>query len=356
MKINFLSSAGRPGLYVSLALAGLLFVNCSKDDDTPPTYDFEDQFEDLEELETVEDEDPEITEPDTGGIEESEKTTAIVADLGDGSGDVSAETQASLDAVENFSAGFSTEAKAEADALDANRAEEILNMTGLEGDLAAVATSLEDAPAEVLELLPSVDFGADLETFSVFNESVLKGFEGDFSTKNTFSQSQQSGPCFEAAQEAYDEAMAPAITKRQENIATIEANYQRRLGEAEARTTSRQANVDTAYDTYFNSLLSGATNLINYADSIEGDSPALASNIRSFALIYLVQASSNLTRWYNAASQKLEDKEAVEKQTAEGLRDTRTAEVEAKFAAIKATADAKLTAASNNCHNQGSGS
>ncbi|TRO64262.1 hypothetical protein [Christiangramia sabulilitoris] len=354
MNIKFLRSAGRPGLYVSLALAGLLFVNCSKDDDTPPVYDFENEFEDLEELESVEDADPAITEPETGSVQESAVTTAVLADLGDGSGDVSAETQASLDAVESFGAGLSADAQAEADALDATRAEEILNLTDLGSVLSGVEASLDNAPAAVLELLPTIQFGA-ATTSAVFNVEFLKGFEG-VDSKNSVDGVQQSSSCFEAAQKAYDDAMAPVIAKRQENLGIIDANYQRRLGEAEDRAVARLAAVDAAYDTYYNYILNTTIALLNYADAVEGTSPEFAANIRTYALIFIVQGSSNLTAWYAMATQAIVDAEAAEKQTAETLKTQRSAEVEARFAAIKAVADAKLTAAFNNCHNQGAAS
>ena len=353
MKTNFLRSAGRPGLYVSLALAGLFFVNCSKDDDTPPTYDFEDQFEDLEEMPGVSDEDPEITEPDTGKIEESAKTTAVIADLGDGSGDLSAETQASLNAVEDFGASLSAEVQAEANSLDAARVDEILNMTDIDGDLATLEASLDNAPAAVLELLPTVDFGADLGTSSVFITELLKSGLG---AKELATTMQQSGPCYTAAQNAYDEAMAPAIAKRQENLGIIDANYQRRLGEAETRAADRLTAVDAARDSYAEYIKNGTTDLLALAGSIEDTDADLAEILRTYALIFVVQGSSSLTTWYASATQKIADKEVAEKQTAENLKIQKTADVEVKFAEIKATADAKLQAAYTNCHNQGSGS
>ncbi|WP_157717368.1 hypothetical protein [Christiangramia echinicola] len=336
-----------------LLVLALAVVNCSKDDDTPTTYDFEDQFEDLEELPGVEDEDPEITEPDTGKVQESAATANVMADLGDGSGDVSAETQASLDAVENFGASLSTDAQAEAQSLDATRAEEILNMTDLDGELAGLEASLDNAPAEILELLPSVDFGADLGTSSVFNEDL---FRSGLGAKEVATTNQQTGPCFEAAKKAYDEAMAPAIAKRQENLEIIDANYQRRLGEAETRAASRQAAVDAARDDYAAYILDTTVALLDLAASVESTNAAFAANLRTYALLFLVEGSSSLTAWYIAASQKVADKKVAEKTTATSIKTTKTTEVETKFAAIKATADAKLADANRNCHNQGSGS
>ena len=354
--MKFLRSAGRPGLYVSLALAGLLFINCSKDDDGPTEYDFEDQFEELEELETVEDEDPEITEPDTGGLEQSEATTAIIADLGDGSGDVSAETQASLDAVDTFSNDFSEDVEAEATALDATRVEEILNMSEFDGALAEVEASLEDAPAEILELLPVIDFGSAVEATSSVQGSAFKGSEFDLDLKNVVSQANGSGPCFEAAQDAYDEAMAPAIAKRQENLDVIEANYQRRVGEAETRAADRQEVVNASYETFYDAILDATVNLLNYADAIEDTAPSQATVIRKSALNYIVQATKNLNAWYVSASQLVDQFEAAEKERAEELKEQRTAQVEANFAEIKAEADAILQAAYADCHNQGGAS
>jgi len=353
MKTNFLSFAGRPGLYVSLALCGLFFVNCSNDDDsTPPTYEFEEEFQNIGELPELSDEDPEITEPDLGSVNQSEETQAVLADFEDG-GELSAETQASIDAVDDFSAGLSAEAQQEAQTLTNERIEEIMAMTQFDGDLAALETSLEDIPAEIAALLPSLTFSADFEanSFVALNKTGIL----DLDLKNLVAN-HSGGPCEEAAQEAYDEAIAPAITARDAQLATIEANYQRRLGEAETRATTRQANVDEAYETYKAELTATAKEILAVAASVEGNDAQLAETIRVYALIFTVKASSVLSTWYTETTTLVETLEADEKALVETIRDDKAAEVQTNFKEIEDEATAILNAALNSCHNQGSGS
>lgn len=352
MKINFLRSAGRLGLYVSLALVGLIFVNCSKDDDTPPTYEFEEQFEDLEEIPDVEDEDPEITEPDTGSVVESEEKEEVTNDLEDG-GEVSEETKETMEEVGTFSETLSEETQETAANLTDEKIDEIMESEDLNADLEATATAIENAPEKVKAMLPKVDFG--------------EAFEGEFSAQTTIlntslvnkgssATKQQTNACEASAQKAYEDALAPAIAKRQENLGVIEVNYVRREGEAQVRFDNRLEALDQSYATYKAQLKEGAIKLLALSETYKEDDPDLAKQIKELALLYTLGSRKALNDWYASGVTKITNKKTAEINNAAEIRDTKNAEEQAKFDAVKAHADAKLQTALSQCHNQGSGS
>lgn len=350
MKTNFTSFPLNTIKFFALAIFALLLVNCSNDD-APVVYDFEEDFADLDELPEVEDEDPIITEPDAGKVNNSAETQAIVSDLN--SGNVSAETQTKLNSVDSF---VPAELEDEAQNLDENGVEAILNTTAFTGDIAALKTALENAPAEIVALLPSIEFSADFQGRERVSERLKSGIVVDFSNKEFFAQSQNAGTCRENANKAYNDAMAAPIAKRDSQLATIAANYTRRLGEAEARHVARQAALDAARADFREDLKQTAVDLITAANDLTATDADLAGQIKELALIFTVSASSDLNEWYSAASNLILVIKGEEKAVVVLREETKTAEVLAAFTAIKNTADSKLTSALNKCHNQGSGS
>ena len=163
MRTKFTSFYSRAGILACLLLFSLVLTNCSKDDE-PKTYEF-DEFKDLDELPALEDADPEFTDPDAGSVEASAETEAVIADLQDGS--VTADTQSKLDATKSFADGLSTSVSDEVQALDTTRVEEILDADSLDGSLADLESSLDDLPAEVAALLPSINFSADYDAMAL---------------------------------------------------------------------------------------------------------------------------------------------------------------------------------------------
>ncbi|GAA4313777.1 hypothetical protein GCM10023115_29530 [Pontixanthobacter gangjinensis] len=349
MKLNFLRSTARPALFFSLALAGLLLVNCSKDDDNPPEYDFEDQFEDLDELPDVDDPDPEITEPNTGKVEESAAKQDLTNDLADG-GDLSTETEQSLEAVGDFSETLSLENQQAAADLTSEKIEEIFNAEELSSDLQDLEAALENAPAEVLNLLPVIDLGDNLVVTE--GSSVV---QNDF-TRGKASTKQQTSGCEAAAQAAYEKAMADPIAKHEENLGIIEANYVRRVGEAELRADNRLEALNQTYEDYKSQFQAAAIQLLELADSYADTNPDIAEEIRELALIFTVSSRQALKEWYAAGVSTINQKEILEVQTAEEIRDEKLEIENANFEAIKEEAQNKLQAALNECHDQGSGS
>src|SRR5690606_19509819 len=133
--------------YFCMLFISLLFVNCSNDDDAaPPTFSFEEEFDDIDDLPEVTDEDPATPDPDAGKVADSEETLALVADImGAGTeAEVAAETKASLTAVNNFTLTQPAAVAEAAETLDEEAVDAILDLTeDLEGPLADLETALE---------------------------------------------------------------------------------------------------------------------------------------------------------------------------------------------------------------------
>lgn len=351
---RFLKPMTRGMCIAFVLLTSLTLTNCSKDDDNPPEeYEFGQEFEDIGDLPDLEDEDPEFTEPDLGAVEESEATTNAVADLQDG-GDLSAETQASVNAVADFSQDFSAAVETESANLSDDRIEEIMNASELDADLSALADDLENVPDEVAALLPNMTFIFPTETAGMAMARSFTGGDLDLTKIRTVAQAQE-GPCFDAAKAAYDDAMEEPIQKRDEQLATIEANYQRRLDEADTRYNDRQANIDEAYADYKAQLILTAKNILAAAVAVQDSDPDLAETIRDFALIYTVKSFKVLNNWYTQTSEYLVTVQDQEIATIEEIKAEREATVNSNFEEIKADAQAALQEAYSQCHNQGSG-
>lgn len=346
MRTKVTSFYSRAGILACLLLFSLVLTNCSKDDE-PKTYEF-DEFKDLDELPALEDADPEFTDPDAGSVEVSAETQAVIADLQDGSGDVTADTQSKLDATKSFADGLSTSVSAEVQALDTTRVEEILNADSLSGSLADLENSLDSLPAEVAALLPSINFSADYDAVAM---AITRG-PVDVSKDGIMSQG-LSGPCYDAARAAYDAAMEEPIATRDEQLATVDANYNRRTGEADSRYDSRIGALDDQYAAYKSETKETALALLALADQVADDS--LAKEIRTLALIYAVKGHEALTDWYTAASDLIATYRDNEKASLQQIKDERQATVNTNFDALKAQAQEALNQAYSKCHNQGSG-
>ena len=357
MTSKFLNPVTRGICFAFILSTSLTLTNCSKDDDNPPKeYEFGQEFEDIGELPDLEDEDPDFTEPDLGAVEEPEATQNALADLQDG-GDLTAETQASVDAVADFSQDFSAEVQTEAANLSDARIEEILNASELDADLDGLADDLENVPDEVAGLLPGMTFTMPAETqaTTAMARSFLNGGEPALTKPILFAQSQE-GPCFDAAQAAYDDAMEEPIQKREEQLATIQANYEKRLDEAATRYGERQANLDEAYADYKTQLIQTAKNILAAAVAVQDSDPDLAETLRNFALIYTVKSFKVLNNWYAETSAYIIVVKNQEIARIEEIRDSKEELVNTNFEQIKEEAKAALQEAYSQCHNQGSGS
>ena len=351
MKKNFTIFTPKSFRFLGFALFALLLVNCSKDDD-PVTFEF-DEFDNLGELEDVDDPEPEFTDPDLGSVETSVETEAMFTDFEDGSGDLDDTTKNNLTAIGDFSDGLTTNIDDEAAALDAAGIEAILNASELTGDYVTLAAEIESLPASVAALFPTLVLSDDYNRSA--QEQMKAGIVINDLKLNLVSQSNQ-GPCYDAALIAYTNAMKAPIEKRDAQISVVNTNYNNRVTAADTRYTDRLAILNTAVDAYKVEILDAAVALLAYAASIKDSNAGLAANLRSFALIYVVKTYTLLNTYKTGATSLLVDRKATELVRVETIKTEKTQLIQSNFDAIKAKADALLATANGTCHNQGSGS
>jgi hypothetical protein len=345
MKTNsFFKKGLKMVFFIALSVA---VTNCSKDDDTPPVFDFEEDFKDLPEMEEVEVEEPAVVEPDLGGVEESEATKNVLADLQDG-GDTSAETQQNIQAVNDFTATLSDEVKQEAAALDAAKVTEILNSDNLSGNAAEAAQALENAPDEVKALMPTINFSIDFNTSQVaVNDGIVAFNKAAESTK------QQASTCQEKAEEAFDKAMAPAIQKRADEEAKVSDWEANAIANVEIREQNRSANLAAGLETYKESVTQTVNDLLAFADSLPDDQADLEETVRNLAYLYTVDASAKINEWFTKATVVVDEFKTMES-TAIGLAAAEAyAKIEANFNVVLTAAQKTLDEALEKCHDQG---
>ncbi|CAM4053349.1 hypothetical protein [Gillisia hiemivivida] len=351
MKTNFTFLSQKHFKLMALAVFSLFLVNCSNDDDAPEVFEFE-EFENLSELPEVDDPEPEFTEPDLGSVNDSEATKAMVADFQDGSGDLSDATKDNLTTVDDFSDGLVTDIQEEAQALDAATIEEILNSAELTGDYAALATELENLPAGVAALFPSIAFSDDYNRAQEQNKDgiIINDLMSDLMSQAG------TGPCFDVALASYNTALEAPIVKRDTQLATINSNFDARITAANSRNDDRTAALNSMLEENRALVANSASAILTYADSISDTDAALALSLREFALLYVVKSTVLINTFETEATSLIADTLTSETERIATIKTEKTQLVQSNFAAVKAEADALLTAANSKCHNQGSGS
>lgn len=347
----------RTTFYICLLFTSLLLVNCSNDDDTPPpTYEFGEEFEAIDDLPPVDDEELATPDPDAGKVADSEETLAIVADVMGASteAEVAAETTASLNIINGFTADQPAAVAEVAESLDEAAVDAILDeSTELDATLTDLETALGDVSAEIEALLPAIQLSSDFEGMMI-SASTKGGIVVDFNNADIFSQA-QTGPCYDAARDAFDAIIADLTTQRDANLAVVEANYTRRLAEADARLATRITEQASRLEANKEAVKTTTLSLLQAADNAEGFSTEIASQLRQLALYYAVYARTALAEWNTAVLEMLEDRKEEEKAAAEERRDDRVTDVNTSFENARTQALATLSTINNNCHNQGSG-
>ncbi|MFV8226334.1 hypothetical protein [Christiangramia aquimixticola] len=348
MKTNsFFKKGLKMVFFIALSIA---VTNCSKDDDTPQEFDFEEEFKDLPEMEEVEVEEPTAEEPDLGGVEESEATKNVVADLQDG-GDTSAETQQKIQAVNDFSATLSADVKQEAASMDAAKVSEILNSENLSGNAAEAEQALKNAPDEVKAMMPKINFSADFNTSQVLlNKAIAEAAKGVEQTK------QQTSTCQQKAEKAYNDAMAAPIQKKADEEAKVAAWETNAIANAEIREQNRVANLLDGKGTYKEAVKQTVADLIAFADSLPDDQADLEATIRNLAYLYTVDATSKINEWFTKANVVVKDRKTLEITAIGNAAAEAYAKIEANFNVVLAAAQKTLNDSLAKCHNQGSGS
>ena len=147
--------------------------------------------------------------------------------------------------------------------------------------------------------------------------------------------------------------MEEPIATRDEQLATVDANYSRRTGEADTRYNTRMTALDTKYADYKANTKQTALDLLGIADQVSDT--GLAEKIRTLTLLYVVQGHKALKNWYTAASNLIATYRDNEKTKLQEIKDERQTAVRGNFDALKAKAQEALNKAYSKCHNQGSG-
>ncbi|GHA46171.1 hypothetical protein GCM10007103_29080 [Salinimicrobium marinum] len=357
MKTTFIQPVRR-ALFLSTLVAGsFLLSNCSSDDDAPEPEPTAPDFEEVADLPPVEDEDPQITEPETGSIEASEETENIVTDVlnaGD-TGSISDATKESLREVGEFSQQLPASVQEKAANLDEAAIDAILNQDEeLDADLAAVRDQLEDLPEEISKLLPEINFTADLEALKAMGTKTSGNKTNDFGDLDPVSQ--VTGSCGELTRAAYDDKIADLTAQMETNLSTIEANYTRRLGEADARYDDRLETQEEHYATNKSDIKATLTDILAAAEKATSiGETALATQLKQLTLLYALDARAALEEWNVLVLELLDNRMEAEKATALEIKETKEDQVAADFETSKDQADEILNEGLANCHNQGSG-
>src|SRR5690606_31109584 len=212
-------------------------------------------------------------------------------------------------------------------------------------------------PAGIQNLLPSVDFSCSAAEVQAAVKAALRSqlFPGS-NDLDVVAQSTLFGPCVDAAEEAFDNAVEEVIAARDANIAEIEANEATRLTAAETRFNDRLTAQEDNYAANEADILATVVALLEAVEAAEalGDSE-LANSLRLLALFTAVDGRGDLQEWNADVIACLEDIRDQELATIAQLADDRLAQVNVNYNAATAQANAALNEALNNCHNQGAG-
>lgn len=360
MRTKFTRFLRKGLLFSGLAGASFLMYNCSsKDLEFIDPFEFVYDFGEVE-MDSVEDPEPSFDEPDTGEVTGSVSTQAIIEDVTTATAveDIDASTRTGQESINDFSQGLSTEVLQIAAGLDATGAAAILNADNeLDSELASLATQLSGSTGTLQELLPSIDFSCSAEDGQEVAKALNKGqIVTDSFGLEPVAQSTLFGPCVDAAEEAYDEAVAGVALQRDENITLIESNESTRLSDADTRFDARFTQQQDDYTSNEAALLATVEGLISAVDAAValGDTD-LTEELQLLALFYAVNGRTDLQEWNAAVVECLEALQAEEIATIEQLADDRTAQVLANYNSATAEVDSLLADALNNCHNQGAG-
>ncbi|UZH54637.1 hypothetical protein JRG66_11735 [Salinimicrobium tongyeongense] len=365
MKTTITRFSRRLVLFSGMLMISALLWNCDTQDlEFIDPYEFvNDDFDEIPDLSPVEDEDPEIVEPEVGAVQESAETKSLVTDVlnAGATGGISPESEEKLQTLQSYTQQLPASVSQQAQNLTPADISDILDPAkALNSDLDQLKESLKSAPAEVKALLPTIQFTTDLEgldnmaaDYSNQQQSVFNTLSG--SPIETFMQT-VSGPCAEAAYDAYDTRLQELTEQRDANFFTIESNYARRVDEADARLAERQNAQAERLETIRTEMIDATNDILAAAEEAESHGETqIAEQLRELALLYAVDARTALSEWNSLVLELLDVKMEQEKAQALEIREDKTAEVTAEFAAAKAQADALLQEALNDCHNQGSG-
>ncbi|MBD8490051.1 hypothetical protein IFO69_14940 [Echinicola sp. CAU 1574] len=343
----------------SLTLIVLLWTSCGKKDlETLDPYDYQSKkFEAVTDIPVVEDPDPEVIEPNIGGIENSPLTLAAITNLetANSEAEINAQTSSNLDLVFNFSDGLSAEFKSAANSIDAAGLERILDLDQeLDEAYDELISALDQAPEEVLAVLPSMTLG---EGAGEGNRLKMVGgsTEGIWEELSNFRITALTDACSDAANQAYDNKIMSLDHQRDSVIAVLDENYGRRVREADERFTTRLSLFDTHYESQEEELRNVVNRLFGLINKMDGFSVVLGQTMRYYAVMYAVQGRLILQVYGDQVMELLEESRDQEKATVLGLYEMRTEELAGYYEERINQSNEILERSLKTCHDQGGG-
>ena len=334
-----------------LICISIFLINCKDDDINVIIYDFEDDFKNVNvgQVDTPSDPPITITQQNPASFSgSSDDTNNLVADITDGS--ANANSQSIIDGTQSFSAAyFSAEDSEIAENLNAANVLTILS-SPLNSQAQSIAQSAlqEAATYGIAQLLPTIsyEFGSGTSKEAGITMPDIQGVSAE-----DFAGYPGDATCYVAAENGYQEAIAPAVEARNDAIATVTATYEQRLAEAEAREIERIDNINEEYETNLQVLNDTANELLDAASNLTD--PQEQQAIQELVYIYLLAGKELLDTYKAEALAYAAELKAQEIQEAEERYNELLAQIDADFEESIAQAKAVRDNAFANCHNQG---
>lgn len=377
MKFVTLNFSKKRGLLVALVLLAGLSWKCSTSElDFIDPFEFVTEgFDDIPEVEVVEDPEPEIAEVETGSVgnlQVSGEIVTVVLAVVESSGtlELASETEEIVENVETVTDAILTTALETDDDEQLNEVlenfddEEVEALLDEETVLDEAQSSFAVAVEQSTELetvtavLPQIELSDD---FLILDEEFPEDLDLDLElsvkeTGSTLRLLTLVGPCAESANDAYAAAVATLEEQRDANLASIEGNYQRRITEAETRFSQRTEGLNQQFDAVIASVRQNVRAILSAASrSAELGSVRRARQLRSYALLYSYYTRVRVFAWVSNAREVIRRVRIREIASAQQIRDERLAEVATNYNRSLAVANTSLQEALNSCHNQGAG-
>lgn len=375
MKFVTINFSKKRGLLVALVLLAGLSWKCSTSElDFIDPFEFvTEEFEEISDVEVVDDPEPVVEEVETGEVANLQVSGEIVRAIiqvieSDGSLELATETNEVLEKV-NTSIGdvvsqvfevTDEEADAVFNEFDEEEIDFLLDQQSVLDErqsevLAQIADS--EAIAELVGVLPQIVLTDD---FLILDETIDDIGLSLKSEGRPFASGLRTltlvGPCADVVNDAFSESVAVLEGQRDGNIQTIEANYQRRLDEADQRFVDRSIRQQENLNFALASLRANAVDIVEASRrSLELGNILYALQLRGYAYLYTNYARSIIFDWNDRSMEVIQLRRTQERTDAEAIRDARLRDIETNYNASLLVANSALETALNNCHNQGAG-
>ncbi len=353
---------------LALLMIGLFFVHCTTQDiDTLPPYQADNDFDEVDDLPDLEDPDPDGVDVEIGDIDNSKIIDAILEGIREAGNEeelagLLTKLFERMGNVPDASGSLDPEIQAFLDGLNAEVAAQIIK-----GEI-EISTKLKDFAAKAgsessfTELLPQAVFpklnGETLRTISDLNkkisakqraEKVEEGLVGSANLRVTH----WGETCDEAAQNAFDIRVGELDLQKEDQLNTIELNYQRRLSEIEVAHELRLKQQEQIYNFQLDYLILNVSSVLQAISAI--NNPELKNSLLLFAAVYTIQAAQLVQAWNNVSLGTIEEAYQKELEIIEDHRSAMISNVGTAYNKAVAFAEEVLEKALEKCHNQGSG-